>query len=41
MTQAPRRYGKMDSSEFVPYQISQRADFIQTDIYEWVQFIAR
>jgi proteasome accessory factor A len=22
----------------VPYQISQRADFIQTDIYEWVQF---
>ena len=38
MTQAPRRYGKMDASEFVPYQISQRADFIQTDIYEWVQF---
>ena len=23
---------------FVPYQVSQRADFIQTDIYEWVQF---
>ena len=22
----------------MPYQISQRADFIQTDIYEWVQF---
>jgi len=38
MTQAPRRYGKMDAGEFVPYQISQRADFIQTDIYEWVQF---
>jgi proteasome accessory factor A len=28
----------MDASEYVPYQISQRADFIQTDIYEWVQF---
>jgi proteasome accessory factor A len=28
----------MDAGEFVPYQISQRADFIQTDIYEWVQF---
>jgi proteasome accessory factor A len=38
MTQAPRRYGKMEGNEFVPYQISQRADFIQTDIYEWVQF---
>jgi len=38
MTQAPRRYGKMEGSEAVPYQISQRADFIQTDIYEWVQF---
>jgi len=38
MTQAPRRYGKLDGSDFVPYQISQRADFIQTDIYEWVQF---
>ncbi len=38
MTQSPRRYGKMESGEFVPYQISQRADFIQTDIYEWVQF---
>ena len=38
MTQAPRRYGKIDGAEFVPYQISQRADFIQTDIYEWVQF---
>jgi proteasome accessory factor A len=38
MTLAPRRYGRMENSEFVPYQISQRADFIQTDIYEWVQF---
>ena len=38
MTLAPRRYGKVDGAEFVPYQISQRADFIQTDIYEWVQF---
>jgi proteasome accessory factor A len=38
MTLAPRRYGKVENSEFVPYQISQRADFIQTDIYEWVQF---
>jgi proteasome accessory factor A len=38
MTLAPRRYGKTDGSDFVPYQISQRADFIQTDIYEWVQF---
>ena len=38
MTQAPRRYSKIDTGEFVPYQISQRADFIQTDIYEWVQF---
>ncbi len=38
MTQAPRRFGKMDTGDFVPYQISQRADFIQTDIYEWVQF---
>ena len=28
----------MENSEYVPYQISQRADFIQTDIYEWVQF---
>jgi proteasome accessory factor A len=28
----------MENSEFVPFQISQRADFIQTDIYEWVQF---
>ncbi len=25
ITQAPRRYGKMDAGEFVPYQISQRA----------------
>jgi len=38
MTQAPRRYGRMDGGDYVPYQISQRADFIQTDIYEWVQF---
>ena len=38
MTLAPRRYGKVESSDYVPYQISQRADFIQTDIYEWVQF---
>jgi proteasome accessory factor A len=38
MTLAPRRYGKMENGEFVPFQISQRADFIQTDIYEWVQF---
>jgi proteasome accessory factor A len=38
MTLAPRRYGKVEGTEFVPYQISQRADFIQTDIYEWVQF---
>jgi proteasome accessory factor A len=28
----------MEGAESVPYQISQRADFIQTDIYEWVQF---
>ena len=38
MTLAPRRYGRGDAGDFVPYQISQRADFIQTDIYEWVQF---
>ena len=38
MTQSPRRYGKQEGIEHVPYQISQRADFIQTDIYEWVQF---
>lgn len=37
-TLAPRRYGKGESTDQVPYQISQRADFIQTDIYEWVQF---
>lgn len=37
-TTAPRRYGRMEATEEVPYQISQRADFIQTDIYEWVQF---
>ena len=41
MTTAPRRYGKMENSEFVPYQISQRADFIQTDIYEWVPIQSR
>ena len=38
MTTALRRYGKAEAAEFIPYQISQRADFIQTDIYEWVQF---
>jgi proteasome accessory factor A len=38
ITLAPRRYGRSDSGDFVPYQVSQRADFIQTDIYEWVQF---
>lgn len=38
MTLAPRRYHKLDDPEPVHYQISQRADFIQTDIYEWVQF---
>jgi proteasome accessory factor A len=38
MTTALRRYGKTEAAEFIPYQISQRADFIQTDIYEWVQF---
>ncbi len=38
MTTAPRRYNKTEPTDFVPYQISQRADFIQTDIYEWVQF---
>jgi proteasome accessory factor A len=38
MTLAPRRYHRNDSNEPVLYQISQRADFIQTDIYEWVQF---
>jgi proteasome accessory factor A len=38
MTQAPRRYGKHEPHEPSYYQISQRADFIQTDIYEWVQF---
>lgn len=38
VTLAPRRYHKVDDTEPVHYQISQRADFIQTDIYEWVQF---
>lgn len=38
MTISPRRYGKQENGDFVPFQISQRADFIQTDIYEWVQF---
>lgn len=38
VTQSPRRYGKTEHGDHVPYQISQRADFIQTDIYEWVQF---
>jgi proteasome accessory factor A len=38
VTLAPRRYSKSEPSERVHYQISQRADFIQTDIYEWVQF---
>lgn len=38
VTLAPRRYSKIEPADHVPYQISQRADFIQTDIYEWVQF---
>jgi proteasome accessory factor A len=37
-TVAPRRHGRHAGQEPVHYQISQRADFIQTDIYEWVQF---
>jgi proteasome accessory factor A len=38
VTLAPRRYSRAESAERVHFQISQRADFIQTDIYEWVQF---
>ncbi|MEZ0298906.1 MAG: proteasome accessory factor PafA2 family protein, partial [Candidatus Methylacidiphilales bacterium] len=38
VTLAPRRYGKQEPADHAQYQISQRADFIQTDIYEWVQF---
>ncbi|PTX99797.1 peptidase [Verrucomicrobia bacterium LW23] len=38
VTLAPRRYGKQEPADQALYQISQRADFIQTDIYEWVQF---
>lgn len=37
-THATRRYSKKEPPEQVDYQISQRADYIQTDIYEWVQF---
>jgi len=37
-TPAPRRVSRMEPAEQVRFQISQRADFIQTDIYEWVQF---
>jgi proteasome accessory factor A len=35
---APRRYEKASPVSSIPYQIMQRADYIQTEIYEWVQF---
>lgn len=35
---APRRQEKATPVTEVPYQIMQRADYIQTEIYEWVQF---
>src|SRR5258708_12512315 len=38
VTQAPRRYGKIDGGEFVPYQISHPPHFIPPDIYACVQF---
>jgi proteasome accessory factor A len=31
-------YGGTDDREEVPYQISQRADHIVTEIYQWIQF---
>ena len=31
-------YGGTDDGEEVPYQISQRADHIVTEIYQWIQF---
>lgn len=31
-------YGGTDDGEDVPYQISQRADHIVTEIYQWIQF---